>query len=105
MEAVPSKFTVSFGLALALASVANAVLVIAKEKVPTVMGGMQKMAGHHWISHSAIILVVFAAFGCILAKANSGRGLQINAPRLLGVIISGVLLGGLIIAGFYLING
>ena len=36
-----SKYTISFGLSLALASVMNALLVVAKEKIPTVMAGLQ----------------------------------------------------------------
>ena len=42
-----SKYTVAFGCSLALASVANGLLVIAKEKIPAVMSGMQKLTGHH----------------------------------------------------------
>ena len=99
-----SKYTISFGLALALASVINALLVVAKEKNPTVMAGLQKLAGHHWVSHSAIILVLFAAFGWIFARANGGRGIQITVNSLISTLVSGVVIGGLIIAGFYLIG-
>jgi uncharacterized membrane protein len=99
-----SKCTTSFGLALALASVINALLVVAKEKSPAVMAGLQKLTGHHWVSHSAIILVLFAAFGWIFARANGGRGIQITVNSLISTLVSGVVIGGLIIAGFYLIG-
>ena len=99
-----SKYTISFGLALALASVINALLVVAKEKNQTVMAGLQKLTGHHWVSHSAIILVLFAAFGWIFARANGGRGIQITVNSLISTLVSGVVIGGLIIAGFYLIG-
>ena len=40
-----SRYTLSFGLVLAVASVANGLLVIAKEKIPAVLAGMQKLTG------------------------------------------------------------
>ena len=49
-----SKHTVSFGLALAIASVVNGVLVIAKEKSPAVQAAMQKLTGSHWVTHVVI---------------------------------------------------
>src|ERR1017187_5300800 len=99
-----SKYTISFGLALALASVINALLVVAKEKNPTVMAGLQKLTGHHLGFHSALILVPFGAFGWIFARANGGRGIQITVNSLISTLVSGVVIGGLIIAGFYLIG-
>lgn len=99
-----SKYTISFGLSLALTSVINAGLVIAKEKIPAVMAGLQKLTGHHWVSHSAIILILFVVFGWIFARANGGRGVQLPVSRLIAVITTGVLMGGLIIIGFYLIG-
>jgi hypothetical protein len=99
-----SKYTISFGLSLALASVMNALLVVAKEKIPTVMAGLQSMTGHHWVSHGVIILVLFAAFGWMFAQAKGGLGPRIPARRLIGLLVSGVVAGGLIICGFYLIG-
>jgi hypothetical protein len=100
-----SKYTVSFGLSLALASVLNAVLVVAKEKIPTVMAGLQSLTGHHWVSHGVVILVLFAAFGWIFAQAKGGRGIGITVNRLIGLLVSGVVTGGVIILGFYLTAG
>jgi hypothetical protein len=99
-----SKYTISFGLSAALASVVNALLVVAKEKSPAVMAGLQKLTGHHWVSHSAIVLVLFVVFGWVIAKANGGRGIQISVNGLIGTIVAGVVTGGLIIFGFYLIG-
>jgi hypothetical protein len=100
-----SKYTISFGLSLALASVMNALLVVAKEKIPTVMAGLQRMTGHHWVSHGVVILVLFAAFGLIFAQANDGRGIGITVNRLISLLVSGLVIGGLIILGFYLTAG
>lgn len=99
-----SKYTVSFGLSLALTSVINALLVVAKERIPAVMTGLQKLTGHHWVSHSAIIVVLFAAFGWIFAQANGGRGIQITGNSLIRALVSGVVIGGLIIVGFYFVG-
>ncbi len=100
-----SKYTRSFGLSLALASVANGLLVVAKEKIPAVMTGMQALTGHHWISHGVIILGLFALFGWLFARANGGQGTQMTVNRLIGTLVSGVVTGGLVILGFYLIGG
>ena len=99
-----SKYTISFGLSLALASVTNGLLVVAKEKIPAVMAGMQKLTGHHWVSHSIIVLGLFAFFGWLFAQANGGQGIKMTVNRLIGTLVAGVAAGGLIILGFYLIG-
>jgi hypothetical protein len=99
-----SKHTISFGLSAALASVVNALLVVAKEKNQAVLAGMQKIAGHQWVAHSAIILILFGFFGWLFARANGGQGLKMTVNRLIGTIMAGVVTGGLIIIGFYLIG-
>lgn len=96
-----SKYTVSFGLSFALASLINALIVIAKESSPAVMTGMQKMGGHHWITHSTIVLVIFAAFGWIFSR---GRASGITVSRLISTLICGVVISSLLIVGFYLIG-
>ena len=96
-----TKYTISFGISLALASVANGLLVVAKEKIPAVQAGLQKLTGHHWVSHSLIILVLFAGFGWLFAQANGGRGVKLSVNCLIGTLVTGVALGGLIILGFY----
>jgi hypothetical protein len=92
-----SKYTSSFGVSLALCSFINAVLVVIKEKSPAVQSAMQKLTGHHWITHSAIIIFLFVAFGLALSKA------ALPANRLIKTIVAGVFVSGLIIVGFYLI--
>ena len=99
-----SKYTISFGLSLALASVANGLLVVAKEKIPAVLAGMQKLTGQQWVSHGAIILGLFAFFGWLFAQTNGGQGIKLSVNRLIGTLVSGVVIGGLIISGFYLIG-
>jgi hypothetical protein len=100
-----SKHTISFGLSLAVASVANGLLVVAKEKIPAVMTGMQALTGHHWIFHSAMVLGLFVFFGWLFARANGGQGIRLTANGLIGALVSGVAAGSLIIMGFYLMCG
>ena len=99
-----SKYTVSFGCALALASVVNGLLVIAKEKSPAVQSAMQKMTGSHWVTHVVIVLAVFFLSGWLFGLANGGTGIRLTADRLIRVLLAGVAVGALLIIGFYLIG-
>ena len=98
-----SKYTVSFGLSLALSSMLNALLVIAKEKSPSIQAMMQRITGSQWITHVVVILILFASFGCLFAGAKNGQGLTLPVNRLIKTIIAGVSAAGLIIVGFYLL--
>jgi hypothetical protein len=100
-----SKYTVSFGFSLALASVANGLLVVAKEKNPAVLAGMQKLTGHHWVTHSAVILGLFALGGWLFSLAHGKRGIKLTVGHLIGTLAAGVAAGGLIIVGFYVLGG
>jgi hypothetical protein len=95
-----SKSTVSFGIALAVASVVNALLVVAKEKSHDVQAAMQKMTGHHWLTHVAAVLVVFIGCGALPWMRRRG----VTPGRLICAIVSSVAISGLIIVGFYLIG-
>jgi len=99
-----SKTTISFGLSVALTSVINAMLVVAKEKNQAVLAGMQKITGHQWVTHSAIILILFGFFGWLFARANGGQGVKMTVNGLIGTVVSGVVIGGLVIVGFYLVG-
>lgn len=99
-----SKYTTSFGLSFALASVANGLLVIVKESSPAVQAEMQKITGHHWITHSVVILAIFLVAGWLLAQLNGGKGIKISAGRLIQTVVGGAVLGGFLILGFYLVG-
>ncbi len=98
-----SKLTIPFGLSVAVCAVLNALLVIAKEKSAAVTAWMQKLTGHHWITHVAIVLVLFALLGWCFSRANGGQGPKIPVPRLTRIVLSGVVAGVLIILGFYVV--
>jgi hypothetical protein len=94
-----SKRTASFGLSLAVCSLLNALLVIAKEKSPAVQAAMQKLTGHHWVTHVIIVLFLFLVLGFFFA------GVTMSVNRLIATIVGGVFVSGLIIVGFSLISG
>jgi hypothetical protein len=98
-----SKYTVSFGISLALCSVLNALLVTVKEKSPAVAQAMAKLTGHHWVTHSAVMVLLFVLCGWLLSLPNGGQGLRLSPNRLTGIIAAGVITGGAIIMGFYLV--
>ncbi len=98
-----SKHTVSFGLSLAICSVVNALLVIAKEKSPALQAAMKKITGHHWITHSAAIILLFLVLGFLLGKVKAGRGDSAAVNRLIQFIAAGIFLAVALIIGFYLI--
>jgi hypothetical protein len=98
-----SKHTISFGLSLALCALLSALLVIAKERSKDVENWMQRMTGHHWITHVAIILILFAIFGGCFVGTNGGHGPKMPLNRLSNIILAGVGAGVLIVLGFYVI--
>lgn len=103
-EPTLSKTTVSFGLSLAVCAVLNALLVVAKEKSKAVQSWMQKITGHHWVTHALILLVAFFLCGWFFARGNRGQDSKILGERLANIVMAGVVAGVLIIWGFYLIG-
>jgi hypothetical protein len=97
-----SNATVSFGVSLAITSVASALLVIAKEKAPAIMSSMKSATGHHWATHSLFALVLFLVLGVGLMRMRSGQGLRMTAAGLMKAVVGGIVTGSVIIAGFYL---
>ena len=100
------KYTVSFGLSLAVTSVLNGLLVILKEtNENTVLALMKRMTVHHWVTHAIFVGILFVVLGWAFSRANGGRGVQMPVPRLVGFVVGAVVLAGVLIAGFYLIEG
>ncbi|MGE5258998.1 MAG: hypothetical protein ACM3KE_20170 [Hyphomicrobiales bacterium] len=100
-----SKYTASFGVSLAITSVLSALLVVVKElNEDSVLAWMKNLTSHHWITHGLFMLIIFFALGWGLAKTNKGQGLKMTSGGLVCTIVSGVVIGGLIISGFYLVD-
>ena len=99
-----SKYTEAYGLSLAVVSVINGLVVVLKEMSEGVHAGMARLTGHHWVTHSIFMVLLFVLLGWLFGRINKGRGLQLPNGRLIAAILGGVVLGGLIIAGFNLIE-
>ena len=99
------RYTVSFGLSLAITSLLSALLVVLKELNEPVLNWMKQVTVHHWVTHGTFNLIVFVVLGLLLAQLNGGAGVRISAKSFTNVIVGAVVLGGLIIAGFYLLVG
>ncbi len=96
----------SFGLALAITSILSALLVVVKElSEHVVLAWMKTVTLHHWVTHGIIDLILFFGLGFLLAQLNGGQGVKVSAKNLATTIVAAVIIGGLIIAGFYLIEG
>jgi hypothetical protein len=101
-----SKSTTAFGVSLAVTSVASALLVVAKELSPNlVMPLMKRLTGHHWVTHSLVALILFVVLGGAFSMANGGRGMRMSPRRLIAALAGGVIVGAMIIAGFYALGG
>ena len=64
---------------------------------------MQSLTGHHWITHVALVLFFFVAFGALFAVTKSGA--KMSVPRLTHFVLAGVIGSVVIIVSFYLIAG
>jgi hypothetical protein len=100
------KYTMSFGLSLAVTSVLSALLVVVKElNENTVLALMKHITIHHWVTHGVFDLVVFIALGFLFAAMGGGAGVKMSPKGLIAAIVAAVAASALIIAGFYLIEG
>ena len=100
-----SNNSTAFGISLAVAGLVNALLVSVKEKSPKVLAFMKGLTGHHWITHCLVIILLFVILGWILTRTNGGEGIRVSAVSLTATVVGGVVLGALMIVGFYLIEG
>lgn len=99
------KYTMSFGMSLAITSVVSALLVVVKElSQNTVLALMKGITFHHWFTHSLFILILFVVIGWVLGRANGGQGIKMSVNSFISTLVGAVVLSGLIIAGFYLIG-
>ncbi len=98
------RYTVSFGLSIAITSVLSALLVVVKElNENTILEWMRNVTPHHWITHGVFDLIVFAVLGFALARVNGGKGPKVSSRRLNQLIVGAVAVSCITIAGFYLL--
>lgn len=102
-NAVPGKYTASFGVSFAATSLLSALLVVLKEtSKDTVLAWMKAATGHHWITHGVIVLAVFLVLGFVLAATRGGDGVRVGANGLIAAVVGSTVLSGLIVGGFFL---
>ena len=51
-----------------------------------------------------INIIIFVVLGWVLSRAGKGRGVQISANGLVSSIVGAVIVGGVLISGFYLLH-
>jgi len=102
---VLGRYTRSFGLSLAVTSLFSALLVLVKERNGAVLTWMTGATSHHWITHGVLNILAFVVIGVALAQWNSGTGVKVSTKALIAMIVGAVVISGLIIAGYYLIEG
>lgn len=87
------RFASSFGLALALTSIATAVLVIAVKTHAPFRGWVARMTGDHVTMHALFIALLFVLLGLVLGLMYDWQ----MRPRVLAVLIVASLLVSAII--------
>ncbi len=100
-DSAASRNTATFGLALGVCAVLNAVLVVAKERSKGFQAWLQRLTGNNWVSHAAIVLVAFLVIGWGLGRTHGGKWPAVTFRGLTRFVVAGVLAGLLIIVGFY----
>jgi hypothetical protein len=93
LDSRTSGYAMSYGIV----AVFNALLVLLKESFPAVQAAMASL-GHHWITQGAIDVILFVVLATMFARA----GKQVSGDTATNYVIWGTLVGGGIIAAFFL---
>lgn len=98
------RYSIAFGVSLSITSVLSALLVVVKESNEPLLNWMKQATGHHWITHGVLTLVTFVVLGLVLAQLGPARAGRPSSVALANGIAAGVIAGGAIIAGFFLLH-
>lgn len=91
-----------FGLSAIVTTLLNALIVVVKETNHHVMNALKAWSGHHWVTHGAILIILFVILGIILSAANIGE--RLGPGTMFKLIIWSVIISGIVIIGFFLPN-
>lgn len=80
-------YTISFGMAVSIVAVLNALLTYLKERYTLVHDLMVNLTGHHWVTHSLIDLLLFFVIGVLFQK-NMFQKINLNVVLLWSILIS-----------------
>lgn len=97
-NSVMSKSTVGVGLAIAIVSIFNGLLVILKESVEPVMNWMKALTSHHWITHGVFDILLFLILAYIFSRMNLEQ--KIGPQKMVSITIWSTIIGTLLIVGF-----
>jgi hypothetical protein len=103
-QRILGKYARSFGWSLVISSVANALLVVAKEMNEPLKSWMKAATGHHWTTHSVLVLALFLVLGLALAAVQSPGGTRLGANGLAVAIFASTGASVAIIAGLFLLR-
>lgn len=94
------RFATGFALSLGITSVFNGLLVVVKEtNEETVLAWLKAATGHHWVTQGIIDIAVFVVMGFLLTWACGSWRSRPNT--VIAVAVGGIVVGGLIIVGFF----
>jgi hypothetical protein len=96
------KYTAGFGLSLIVTSLLNAMILLTKELNASVMSAMKSALGHHWTTHGAIVITVFVVLGFVFSSMKFEE--KWDSQKMLNYIIWATIIGGIIVAGFFMPN-
>ena len=96
------KYTAGFGLSLIVTSLLNAMILLIKEMNASVMNAMKAALGHHWTTHGAIVIIVFVVLGFVFSSMKFEE--KWDSQKMLNYIIWATIIGGIIVAGFFMPN-
>lgn len=91
-----------FGLSVVVASLLNALIVLVKETDHHVMSAFKAALGHHWVTHGAILIVLFIILGFVFTAVDIGK--RFTFGTMLKCIVWSVIISSAVIAVFLLPN-
>ncbi|MFB9263270.1 hypothetical protein ACFFWD_08820 [Bradyrhizobium erythrophlei] len=100
-ETTLSRTAAGFSIAAAVTLVINAILTIVKDAWEPLHDFMQKLMGHHWTTHGAVILAVFFVLGWSLSKNDTIA--RLSDATLIGPVAAGALINGAAIALWFML--
>ena len=96
-----SSSTAGFTISAALAIAVNTLLTIAKELSQPLHDTMQAALGHHWITQSVVIVLIFILFGWLFSRWSVIRG---RSGTFLAMILGFTsIVSGVGLLGFFLV--
>ena len=95
----PSSTIIGYGISYSITSIFSALLVVLKESNESVHGLLVALSGHHWVTHGILNLILFVVLGIVLSR----REIDISGDTLTKLVVGSTVIGGLIIALFFLL--